>query len=118
VVQASIRALADLKSFPNQVEIYSDIKSIREYLEIYERVSGKRGLMEFLPLEPAREEYRKDPEKFKHHDLVTILMGEGVYDFTGSPDDGNQLLNPNESVWKLTKAEEYLKTAVEQWNKE
>ncbi|ODN00923.1 Isoflavone reductase-like protein [Orchesella cincta] len=106
ILEAIFHGLSDVSGCPDEIEVYSDMKTLREYAKGFDKVSGRVTKIEQVPLEEFKAEYEKSADK-EFVKLLMMMFAEGAYDFSNAT--GNQLLNPNETVWKLKKFEEYAK---------
>ncbi|ODN00925.1 Isoflavone reductase-like protein [Orchesella cincta] len=105
ILEAIFLAYSDIAKCPDEIEVYSDMKTMREYANGFDKVSGLVTQIEQVPLEEFKAEYEKSAKPFVK--LLMIMFAEGAFDFSNAT--GNQLLNPNETVWKLKRIEEYAK---------
>lgn len=103
-LEAVLLAHSDILKCPDELEVYSDIRTLREYAKAFDKESGDKIQINAVPLSEFLVEYKKETAFEK---LIMIMFAEGVYNYSNSI--GNQLLNPNESVWKLKKIEDYAK---------
>lgn len=103
-LEAVLLAHSDVSKCPDELEVYSDIRTLRDYAKAFDKVSGGEIKIENVPVETFMKEYNECKEFEK---LLMILFAEGAYNYSKAT--GNDLLNPNESVWKLKKIEEYAK---------
>jgi len=103
-VQAALKAVDPSVCIPEFIEVYSDMKTLREYSAEFDKVAGRATKLEFTPITEALSDYESAGKPFES--LIQILFEEGAYDYTTSG-EGNELLNPGESIWKLKKITEY-----------
>ncbi len=103
-LEAVLLAHSDISKCPDELEVYSDMRTLREYAKAFDNVSGDKIQINTVPLSEFLVEYKKEKAFEK---LIMIMFAEGVYNYSNST--GNQLLNPNESLWKLKKIEDYAK---------
>lgn len=102
-LEAVLKAYADPINFPELVEVYSDMKTMKEYAEAFDTVAGRPTKLEFTPIEQAVAHYATTKEQFVY--LLQLLMGEGAFDCSDA--NGNELLNPGQSIWKLKSIQDY-----------
>lgn len=103
-MEAVLLAYSDVAKCPDELEVYSDIKTLREYAKALDKVSMRETKIELLQLEDLKTEF-ETTQNFQK--LIMLMYSEGVYDYSNAT--GNQLLNRNETVWKLKSFEEYAK---------
>lgn len=101
-LEAVLLAHSDITKVPDAIEVYSDIRTLKEYAKALDKVSKRETKWQIRQVEDVKAEF-KATQGF--HTLVSLLFSEGAYNYPNA--NGNQLLNPNESVWKLKKIEEY-----------
>lgn len=100
-LEAVLLAYSDIDKVPDSIEVYSDIRKLRDYAKVLDKVSKRETKIEILQLDDVKAEYEATQDFTK---LIILLFSEGAFNHSTA---GNQLLNPNGSVWKLKKIEEY-----------
>ncbi|CAL8114292.1 unnamed protein product [Orchesella dallaii] len=103
-LEAVLLALSDITKCPDAIEVYSDLKTLREYAKALDRVSERETKIVQAQLDDFKAQYEATQDFPK---LIMIMLAEGAFDFSKST--GNQLLNPNDSVWQLKRFEEFAK---------
>ncbi|KAH9942383.1 uncharacterized protein BXZ73DRAFT_97795 [Epithele typhae] len=79
--------------------------------ETVARVRGvPAGAVEEEDLEAFRKALREAPAGKTIIDYLRVILGEGAADF--STDNGNELVNPGESLWKWTTVEDELRAGA------
>jgi len=120
-VEAAIMAYEEPDKIPNKLVIYSSTMTFQQYAEIFDKyaTTGNKIKIQGKPLPQAKEEWENMKHKVpvymvffleysansKVGPLLLIMMAEGHFDH--SIYDGNEILNPNESKWKLRDFEDY-----------
>ncbi|CAL8126578.1 unnamed protein product [Orchesella dallaii] len=112
-LEAILLAHSDISKCPDEIEVYSDMKTFRDYAKSLDKVSGREIKIVQVPVEDFKTEYEKADKQFEK--LLMLMFAEGTYDYSNAT--GINLLNPNESIWKLKKFEEYAEeTGGIPWN--
>ncbi|CAL8114290.1 unnamed protein product [Orchesella dallaii] len=103
-LEAVLLAHSDITKCPDALEVYSDMKTLREYAKALDKVSERDTKIVQVQFDEFKTQYEGTQDFLK---LIMVLFAEGAFDYSKAT--GNRLLNPNESLWKLKRFEEFAK---------
>ncbi|GEQ69576.1 hypothetical protein JCM33374_g3248 [Metschnikowia sp. JCM 33374] len=108
VVSAASKAFASPVDFPDTLNVQSGILTPADVVKAYETANNtKLEVKEIIPKEKVLEEAQAlwvkgfDPSKFLYYLNVLISQGEGAGVLFR--DNDNEVVNPQESLWKWSK---------------
>jgi replicative DNA helicase len=103
-VEAALLALSEPDRVPEALEVVGDIATLKECAEMLDAVSGKKTRLQCRSYQDA---LTKQTNSRDFLSIFPLLFQVGALSLRPEEANGNALLNPGESLWKIKKLKEF-----------